>query len=151
MLEQLLTRCRRAWSGPTCCSSSGHASGPTAPRRSRSTTRRSARRDGDDARCARILASRSLHQLVAVDVPQRAADARASLERADRTGDRTLIAAAIARLGHAEAYAVDITPGLLERGVEIEERRSLHLLYYESPRCFLARRLVASGEIDRAC
>jgi DNA-binding CsgD family transcriptional regulator len=106
---------------------------------------------GDDARSARILASRSLQQLLATDVPQALADARASLGRADRTGDPNLIAAAIARLAHAEAYAVEITPGLLERGVEIEVSEGLRLSYYESPRFFLARRLVGLGEIDRAC
>jgi DNA-binding CsgD family transcriptional regulator len=105
---------------------------------------------GDDARCAWILASRSLHKLLAADIPAARDDARASLDRAERAGDEVLIASAIGRLVHAETYAGDITPGLLERGVEIEERLSLQLLYWMGPRYFLARRLVASGEIDRA-
>jgi DNA-binding CsgD family transcriptional regulator len=105
----------------------------------------------DHARSARILASRSLHRLMAVDIPAARADARASLDRAERSGDEALIAAAIAQLGHAEAYAGDITPGLLEQGVELEERLGLQLVYYMSPRYFFARRLITSGEIDRAC
>ena len=105
----------------------------------------------DDARCARILASRSLHKLLAADIPAARDDARASLERAERTGDEVLIATAISQLGHAETYAGDITPGLLERGVEIEERLHLQLVYWMSPLVFYAHRLLVSGEIDRAC
>ena len=105
----------------------------------------------DDRRCARILASRSLQHLLAAEVPAALADARTALDRAERVGDPSLLAAAIARLGHAEVYAVEITPGLLERGAELEERLHLRLEYYESPRFFLARRLVALGELDRAC
>jgi DNA-binding CsgD family transcriptional regulator len=105
----------------------------------------------DDARSARILAHSSLHRLLAADIPAALADARASLEKAERVDDPALIATAIARLGHAESYGIETTPGLLERGVEIEERLDLALSYYESPRIFLCRRLVGLGEIDRAC
>jgi DNA-binding CsgD family transcriptional regulator len=94
----------------------------------------------DDARSARILANRSLQKLLATDVQGALADARAALERAERTGDPSLVATAIARLVHAEVYAVEITPDLLERGVEMEE----------SPRFFFGRRLVTLGDIDRA-
>lgn len=104
----------------------------------------------DDARSARILAHRSLHRLLAADIPTSLADARLALERAERAGDPALVASAIARLGHAEAYAVEITPGLLERGVEIEERMGCAREYYESPRFFLSRRLVALGDLDLA-
>ena len=107
--------------------------------------------DDDDRRCARILASRSLQYLLAAEVPAALADARTALDRAERVGDPSLLAAVIARLGHAEVYAVEITPGLLERGAELEERLHLRLEYYQSPRFFLARRLVALGELDRAC
>ena len=53
-------------------------------------------------------------------------------------------------VGHAETWAAEVTPGLLERGVEIEERLGLSLEYYESPRVALGRLLVRSGEIERA-
>jgi DNA-binding CsgD family transcriptional regulator len=105
---------------------------------------------GDDARSARILAYRSGMRLFEADVRGGLADARAALERAERAGDPTLLAAAIARIGHAEAWAGEITPGLLERGAEIEERLGLALGYLESPGASLARLLIRLGELDRA-
>ncbi len=105
---------------------------------------------GDDARSARILALRSLFHLLAVDVRAALADARSALERAERVGDPALLAAAIARVGHAETWSAEITPGLLERGVEIEERLGLELEFFESPRIWLGRQLMRLGEIDRA-
>ena len=105
---------------------------------------------GDDARSARILASRGFVHLLAADVPRPLADARAALEKAERAGDPALLAVAIARVGQAETWAAEITPGLLERGVEIEERLGLELEYHESPRVALARLLMRLGELDRA-
>ena len=57
---------------------------------------------------------------------------------------------AIARVGHAETWAAEVTPGLLERGAEIEERLGLELEFVESPRVWLGRQLLRFGEIDRA-
>ena len=105
---------------------------------------------GDDARSARILALRSLFHLLAADVGPALADARSALERAERVGDPALLAVAIARVGHAETWAAEVTPGLLERGAEIEERLGLELEFVESPRVWLGRQLVRFGEIDRA-
>src|SRR5262249_40218879 len=42
------------------------------------------------------------------------------------------------------------TPGLLERGVEIEDRLGLSLEYYESPPVSLAQVLMRLGQLDRA-
>ena len=50
------------------------------------------------------------------------ADARAALEKAEQVDDPTLVVTTIARLAQAEGWGGDVTPGLLERGVEIEER-----------------------------
>ncbi len=61
-----------------------------------------------------------------------------------------MLAVAIARVGQAETYAAEITPGLLERGVEIEERLGSSLEYYESPRVALTRFLMGVGELDQA-
>jgi hypothetical protein len=105
---------------------------------------------GDDARSARILARRSGFRLFEADVRGGLVDARAALEKAERTGDPRLLAAAIARLGQAETWAAEVTPGLLERGAEIEERLGLELEYMESPRVGLARLLFRRGELDRA-
>src|SRR5262249_51336961 len=77
-------------------------------------------------------------------------DARAALEKAERAGDPFLLAVTIARAGMAESYAGEVTPGLLERGVEIEERELLVLETDESPRYALARRLARVGEVDEA-
>jgi ATP/maltotriose-dependent transcriptional regulator MalT len=43
----------------------------------------------------------------------------------------------------------NVTPGLLERGAEIEERSGLELEWLESPRTAFARLLVRQGEIER--
>ena len=105
---------------------------------------------GDDSRSSRILAFRSLYQYMGGDVPRALDDARAALEQAERVGDPMLIAAAIARVGQAETHLAEITPGLLERGVELEEQLGLELEHISSSRFFLTRSLVQSGEIVRA-
>jgi DNA-binding CsgD family transcriptional regulator len=104
----------------------------------------------DDVRATRILTYRSFIRLFTADVREGLIDARAALARAEQVGDFTLLAAAIARVGHAELWAAEITPGLAERGADIEERMGLALEYYESPRVTLARILAATGEIERA-
>jgi ATP/maltotriose-dependent transcriptional regulator MalT len=57
---------------------------------------------------------------------------------------------AIAHAGHVEAWVAEITPGLLERGAEIEERLGLMLEFNDSPRCILVRGLLRVGEIEQA-
>jgi DNA-binding CsgD family transcriptional regulator len=104
----------------------------------------------DDARSARLLSFRSLARLNGADAQTALVDARAALEKAERTGDPTLLAVSIARVGQAESWAAEITPGLLERGAEIEERSRLVLDYHESPRAMLARLLMRLGDIDLA-
>jgi ATP/maltotriose-dependent transcriptional regulator MalT len=106
--------------------------------------------EDDDVRCSRILAYRSFIRLFQADVREGLVDARSALERAERVGDPTLVAVAIARVGQAQVWAADVTPDLIERGAELEERLGLALEYYESPRVALARLLSASGEVERA-
>jgi DNA-binding CsgD family transcriptional regulator len=105
---------------------------------------------GDDVRCARLLAYRSFAHMFAADVPRALADARAALLKAEQIGDPTLIAIAIARIAQAETYAADVTPGLLERGAEIEIANGLALEYYESPGVALARLQPRLGDVERA-
>jgi ATP/maltotriose-dependent transcriptional regulator MalT len=105
---------------------------------------------GDDARSARVLTLRSTAWLLQAQIPAALVDARAAVEKAERTGDPALMAVAITRAGHAEMWAADITSGLLERGVEIEERQGLELAFLDSPRWLLARRLLRQGEVERA-
>ena len=105
---------------------------------------------GDDARSAQILAYRGFVHLDAANAGAALADARAALEKAERTGDATLLAAAIAHAGRAETWTAEITPGLLERGAEIEEHLGPTLEFHNSPRFALARLLARLEEIDRA-
>ena len=105
----------------------------------------------DEVRSTRILAYRSFMRLFQADVREGLIDARAALERAEQVGDPKLLAVAIARVGHAEVWAAETpTPGLVERGAEIEARLGLSLEYYESPRVALARMLGGAGEIERS-
>jgi ATP/maltotriose-dependent transcriptional regulator MalT len=106
--------------------------------------------EGDDARSARILAFRAWNRLLEADVTGSLADARAGLASAERVGDPELVATAIRYVGSAETWAGEITPGILERGAEIEERLGLKLEYLDSPRVSLARWLLHVGELDRA-
>ena len=104
----------------------------------------------DDARAAWILACRGLVYLDGANARAALADARAALEKAERAGDPTLLAVAIAHAGRAETWSAEITPGLLERGAEIEEQLGLELEYSNSPRFALARLLERLDELDRA-
>ena len=103
----------------------------------------------DDTRAVPILVHQAGFLLWAADVPAALAAGRSLLARAERSGDPRLLAAAIARLGVVESYACEITPGLLERGAEIEEQLGLELHYGQSPRYTLARLWMRMGEIDR--
>jgi DNA-binding CsgD family transcriptional regulator len=103
----------------------------------------------DDVRSARILTWRSWPHLQMGDVRTALLDARTALEKAEVVGDPALLAVSIARVGQVETYAAEITPGLLERGAEIEAQLGLWLEYLESPGVALARRLMRQGELDR--
>ena len=104
----------------------------------------------EDARAARILALRTGIHLWNADVGASLVDSRAGLEKAERVGDPALLALAIARLATAESLAAVATPGLLERGAEIEEHYGLELQYFESPLYLRSRHLLRLGEIDRS-
>jgi ATP/maltotriose-dependent transcriptional regulator MalT len=104
----------------------------------------------DDVRSARILAYRTWVHLLGGDVAAALADGQAALEKAERSGDTELLVAVIARLTQAEAWAAEVTPGLIERGVELEKRLGLELEYAVSPRSYLPRLLTRQGELDRA-
>ncbi|MGZ4412738.1 MAG: LuxR C-terminal-related transcriptional regulator, partial [Gaiellaceae bacterium] len=105
---------------------------------------------GDHVRVARILAYRSWARMFEGEIAAALEDARAALETAEQVGDPALVTAAIAQVGAVETRAADITPGLLERGVELEEGLRIPLEYNQSPRVAFARRLVGSAELSRA-
>jgi DNA-binding CsgD family transcriptional regulator len=106
--------------------------------------------EGDDARGARILALRCGNHILAADVVAALADGRAAVEKAERAGDATVLAQAIAYAGQAETYSGETTSGLLERGVELESELGLELEWNWSPSYVLGRRLMRLGETDRA-
>jgi DNA-binding CsgD family transcriptional regulator len=106
--------------------------------------------EGDDARTARILAYRTGVYFFRADGRAALADARAALAYAERVGDPGLLVEAIGRVGQAESFVGEVTEGLLERGVEIEESHELACEYWGSPRYALARLYVRRGELDRA-
>ena len=123
------------------------------PRRSRADAHASieicdealAEASGDDARCARILAFRTWSNVLVANLGAAVDDSRAALALAERVDDPALTAAVIGRVAQAESWAADVTPGLLERGVEIEERLGLVLDYRASPRVYLPRLLMRRG------
>src|SRR5215207_1936984 len=104
----------------------------------------------DDRRRAQILAFSSWMRLIAGDVDGALIEARDGLRSAERLRDPALIVPAIARVAMAELWALDITPGLLERGVELEEELAGSLEFHESPTIALARRLICVSDLDRA-
>lgn len=106
--------------------------------------------EGDDARTARILAVRAGHNLIAANVRAALEDVQEALTRAERLDDPGLLAEVIAYAGQAETYSGHITPGQLERGLEIEERLGLELEWNLSPRYVLGRRLMRMGDTERS-
>lgn len=104
----------------------------------------------DDTRAVPILVHYAGFHIWAADVRGGLTAARSALARAEDSGDPQMLAAAISRLGVLESYACDITPGLLERGVAIEEGLAFELYYGQSPRYSLARLWMRMGEIEPA-
>jgi DNA-binding CsgD family transcriptional regulator len=149
ILEQLLTEVPSGVERADILFGLAHAWRAAVPRGLELCDEALANAAGDDARSARILALRGLHHLNDPNVQAYLADSRTALEKAERAGDPALLAAVIAHAGQAETWAAEVTPGLLERGAEIEERLGLMLEYTESPRVYLARLRMRLGEIER--
>ena len=104
----------------------------------------------DEVRSARVLRWRAGAHLMAGDARAALADAHAALELAKRADDPFLLAVVIAWVALIETYRGETTPGLLERGLELEKLLGLQLEWNDSPRYMLARRLTRLGEIERA-
>jgi DNA-binding CsgD family transcriptional regulator len=103
----------------------------------------------DSLRLARI--HRQLAAVAATRTDQRTAleHARAAAEAAADAGDHNVLASSLAYVGLFETFLEEITPGLLERAVEIEEDAG-HLPEYESPRMVLGYRLAYQDRYDEA-
>jgi DNA-binding CsgD family transcriptional regulator len=104
----------------------------------------------DHRRAAEILAFMSWMRLLEGQVRDALAHARTALGRAKVIGDDELLARAIARVAMAETWTLEVTPGLLEHGLEIEQRLPRPLEFHESPRITLARRLMCLADFDDA-
>ena len=106
---------------------------------------------GDDhRRAAEILVYLSWVRLLEGRVRDALASARAALAHAEQAGVDELLARAIARVAMAETWTLEITPGLLERGVAIEGALARRLEFHESPSVTLARRLMCLSDFDAA-
>jgi DNA-binding CsgD family transcriptional regulator len=106
---------------------------------------------GDDhRRAAEILAYLSWVRLLEGRVRDALAHARAALAHAERARDDDLLARAIARVAMAETWTLEVTPGLLERGVAIERGLGHRLEFHESPTVTHARRLMCLSDFDAA-
>ena len=104
----------------------------------------------DSARVAEIFAYSSFLRILAGDVYGGLRAARSGLERAEALGNPELLARTIGRVASAEQFALEMTPGLLERGVALERTLPRRLGYPESPTIALARRLSLLGQLERA-
>lgn len=104
----------------------------------------------DDVRAAEILAFLSWTRLLEGRVRDALGDARVALEHAEHVADHELLARAIARVAMAETWTLEVTPGLLERGVEIEQGLERSLEFHESPSVTLARRLMCRSDFEGA-
>jgi DNA-binding CsgD family transcriptional regulator len=105
---------------------------------------------GDDARVIPILGFLAISRWLGGDVPSALADARRGLKLAERLDDPRLRATALMRVGLIEMWALEETPGLLERAVEIERTLDRPLLFHESPLFGYMLRLRLRDEPDRA-
>lgn len=106
---------------------------------------------GDDhRRAAEFLTFLSWTRLLEGRVRDALEHARAALGHAELAADGALLARAIARVAMAETWTLEVTPGLLERGVAIEAGLSRPLEFHESPRVTLARRLMCVSDFDGA-
>jgi DNA-binding CsgD family transcriptional regulator len=104
----------------------------------------------DDGLAAQILGLIAITHWLAGDVLGGLAEARAGLSRAERVDDPRLLATAIARVGVLETWALEVTPGLVERGVAIEQSIGYPLRFQESPTYILRTRQILGDELDQA-
>jgi len=104
----------------------------------------------DHRRAAEILVYLSWVRLLEGRVRDALAHARAALAHAEHASDDELLARALARVAMAETWTLEITPGLLERGVAIERRLGRRLEFHESPSITHARRLMCLSDFDAA-
>ena len=105
----------------------------------------------DDGLAVQLLGYLALNRWAAGQSAAALADARAGLARAERSGAPQLVAAAIGPVAFAETWRMECTPGLLERGVEIERSLAEPPFFYAvAPSYALAIRLIVYDRTDEA-
>ena len=105
---------------------------------------------GDVVREAKILGFLAINRWQNGDVPGALRDARAGAERAEQVGDPGLLATALGRVGLIETYALEMTPGLLERAVALEDTLARARVFHDSATVIFAVRLALTDELERA-
>ena len=104
----------------------------------------------DDALAAHILALIAVTCWMLGETAKGLAAARDGLERAERVGDPPLVAMALANVGCLETWLLDVTPGLLERGADIEQGLDDLLTFHDSPSFYLGLRRSLYDDLDGA-
>ena len=104
----------------------------------------------DDARAARLLGLLAIVRWLLGDADAALEHARDGLTHAESVGDPQLLAVALARVGHIEGWTLDVTPGLLERGVAIERTLGRPLVFHSSPAFMQACLLYDQDELERS-
>ena len=105
---------------------------------------------GDDALAAHILSLIGITCWLLGESAKGLAAARDGLERAERVGDPPLVAMALATVGGLETWLLDVTPGLLQRGVDIEQGLDDLLVFHDSPSFYLGMQRHFDGDLDGA-
>jgi DNA-binding NarL/FixJ family response regulator len=107
---------------------------------------------GDDARTAKIECYIGELLLLQGSSDLALEHARAALAPAERAGDRAILATALATVAWFETVAaVELTPGLVERAVVLEEAAVQDGVYDgSSPSFALGMRLMFAGRLDEA-
>ncbi|HYN69364.1 MAG TPA: LuxR C-terminal-related transcriptional regulator [Candidatus Eisenbacteria bacterium] len=97
-----------------------------------------------------VLAFLSWMRLLRGAVADAVGAARSGLAIAERLGEAARLARAIARTSQAEMLALDVTPGLLDRGLAVEQSLDIQLEFHESPSITETQRLLRAGRLNEA-
>ena len=92
----------------------------------------------------------SVAWLIRGDLERAQQHARDALTAAERVEDPQLLAKAIAQLSVIETWTGDVSSGLLERGVALEQTLASRPDFFSSPGAALGRRLFYSDRLDEA-
>ena len=104
----------------------------------------------DDALATHILSLIGVTHWLLGETAKGLAAARNGLERAERVGDPPLVAMALATVGGLETWLLDVTPGLLQRGADIEQGLDDLLVFHDSPSFYLGLQRLLHDDLDGA-